>query len=505
VIEAPVTAPSPAPVAPGDTPTVAVRQIQVKGCSIFTPAQLATIVKPFGGRSLSLAELRTIADKITQEYLNLGYLTSRAVLTEQTINDGIVQIQVLEGSLERIDVIGTQRVSPDYIRQQVQLGTHSPLNQQKLEDQLRLLKFDPLFDNVEASLKEGSGLGKSVLTVRVAEAPTVFGNVSLDNDSVPSVGGERIGLLAGYRNLTGRGDTIYGSYNRSLTGGANLLDFGYQIPLNSMQGSLQLRVSPSNYRITQREFKSLDIQGSSVSYDVLLRQPLSRSPRQEFALSLGANHRNGKTLISDFLIDQSTTTVLRFGQEWLKRSPQGIWSLRSQFNLGTGLLGATQDRDPDGQFFSWTSQIERVQLLNADNTLILQANLQLTPNALLPSQQFVLGGRQSVRGFRQNQRSADNGISASIENQITLQRNAAGEPIFQLAPYVDAGMVWNDPDNPSTLPKQNFLAGLGVGLTWKPMAKMTVRLDYGLPLVKLPDRGDNLPDTAVYFSLNYRL
>jgi hypothetical protein len=33
-----------------------------------------------------------------------------------------------------------------------------------------------------------------------------------------------------------------------------------------------------------------------------------------------------------------------------------------------------------------------VQVLNDDNLLVVQADLQLTPNSLLPSQQFVIGG-----------------------------------------------------------------------------------------------------------------
>jgi hemolysin activation/secretion protein len=503
-----LTVPEPLPVLPAvPVPTlkVAVKSIQVTGSTVFSAAQLTAIVQPYAGQSMSLEMLRSVADKITQQYLNLGYLTSRAVLTEQTIQDGVVQIRVIEGSLERIDVVGTKRVSVDYVRRRIEQGAQKPLNQQKLEDQLRLLKLDPLFENVEAALKEGTALGQSILTVRVAEAPKWFGNINLDNDSVPSVGGERIGLLLGNRNLTGRGDTLYGSYNRSLTGGADLLDIGYQIPLNPMQGTLQLRVAPSRYRITQREFAALGIEGSSALYDVGFRQPLSRSPRQEVAVTLGVTHRTGKTLIADFLIDQSTTTVLRFGQEWLKRDPKGVWSARSQFNLGTGLLGATRDRDPDGQFFSWTGQAERVQLLNADNTLMLQSSWQLTPNALLPSQQFVIGGRQSLRGFRQNQRSGDNGVSLSIEEQFTMHRNAAGEAVFQLAPFFDAGMIWNDPASPSQPAKPKFLAGLGLGLVWKPTQKASLRLDYAVPLVRLADRGNNLQDAAFYFSWNYRL
>jgi hemolysin activation/secretion protein len=313
---------------------------------------------------------------------------------------------------------------------------------------------------------------------------------------------------------------LYGAYYRSLSGGANLGDFGYQLPLNPMQGSLQLRIAPSRYHITQGDFKAFDISGSSAYYDINLRQPLIRSPRSEVALSLGFGYRTGKTLVSDFVVDESVTSVLRFGQDWLKRDPKGFWSVNSQFNFGTPWLGATRDglrptdshRHPDGQFFSWTGQASRSQLLNQDNLLRVQANWQLTPDPLLPSQQFVMGGRQSLRGFRQNFRSGDNGVSLSIEHQITLKRNVSGASVLQLTPFLDAGVVWNAANNPSPLPAQTFLAGLGLGLQWQPTEKWDLRLDYGLPLVKPADdqrsvgdhRGNNLQDAALYFSLKYR-
>ncbi|MBE9032643.1 BamA/TamA family outer membrane protein [filamentous cyanobacterium LEGE 11480] len=498
---------SPKPVTPPASPAtdrVLVKRIEVVGSTVLSAATIAQIVQPFEGQSLTFQQLQNVVEQLTQRYLQAGYLTSRALLKAQTVEDGKIQIDVLEGSLAQVDIMGNQRLSDKYIRRRIQRGIQTPLNQPQLEDQLRLLKLDPLLSNLEASLRQGEKPGQSILTVRVAEAAAVFGSLSFDNDSVPSVGSERAGITLGYRNLTGAGDLLYGSYYRSLSGGANLWDFGYQLPLNSLQGTLNLRVAPSRYRITNGEFKDFDISGSSGFYDVSVRQPLWRSPREEVALTLGFGHRTGQTLVSDFLVDESVTSVVRFGQDWLRRDTKGFWSANSQFNFGTKLLGATQARSPDGQFFSWTGQLARTQFLNPDNVLRLQANWQLTPDALLPSQQFVMGGRQSLRGFRQNFRSGDNGVSLSIEHQVTLKRNAAGVSVLQLAPFFETGVVWNAANNPSTLPDQTWLAGLGVGLRWQPTEKWDMRLDYGLPLVRPSDRGGNLQDAAVYFNVKYR-
>lgn len=508
----PEPSPSPAPA----SGSIQVNKIQVTGSTVFTPEQFTPIISPLEGRTVSLEQLREAADKITQLYLERGYITSRAILAEGAIANGVVPISVIEGSLESIEIQGTQRLNPDYVRQRVRLGAGVPLSTGNLEDRLRLLRAEPLFENIEASLRPGTEVGKSILVVRVTEAKPFQGNVSLDNYSPPVVGGERAGLNLIYRNLTGRGDEISGSYYRTLTGGANIFDLSYRLPLNPMNGTLELRYSPSSNSVTQPPFDVLDIGGDSQLYEISYRQPLTRSPREEFALSLGFAYQNGVTFIGNtptpFTIGAepngaTRTSTIKFGQDYIIRDVGGAWALRSLFSLGTGLFGTTINAEPvpDSRFFSWLGQVQRVQVLNNDNTLIVQGNIQLTPNALFPAQQFVIGGGTSVRGYRQNVRAGDNGIRFSVEDRITLQRNASAAPTFILAPFVDLGLVWNRADNPNTIPnQQRFLAGAGVGLLWQPLSRLNLRLDYGVPLVNLTDRGNNIQDDGLYFSVNYR-
>lgn len=507
-----VPTPSPTPPAvetpPADgVPRVTVQQIDVIGSTIFDEDDFAPITQPYVGQALTFEELRSIADRITQLYLDGGYITSRAILVaDQDVTQGVVQIQVIEGSLEAVEIEGNDRINSSYIRSRVRLGGRTPLNQGRLEDQLRLLRLDPLFANIEASLRAGSGIGQSILTVRVTEADPFTSSFSADNYSPPSVGSERLGVAGTLRSPTGLGDEVSASYTRSTTGGSDVFDFSYRVPLNPMNGTLQLRVAPSEYRITDSQFAGLNIEGGAELYELSFRQPLIRTPREEFALSLGFTHRDGETLISDVLVDASTTSVVKFGQDYVRRDVTGAWAVRSQFSFGTGLLDATSNPDPqpDGQFFSWLGQAQRVQVLSQDHLLIVQADLQLSPDPLLASQQFVIGGGQSLRGFRQNIRSGDNGFRFSVEDRIAIQRNEAGAPTLQLAPFVDVGTVWNVDENPNDLPDQTFLAGIGLGLLWQPISGLNIRLDYAVPLVDLSDRGTNAQDEAFYFSVNFQ-
>ena len=516
----PVLPTSPTVVPPEPTQpdiTIAVRKVEVLGSTVLSPADINSITKQYEGKSVTIGELQRAADAITQLYIDRGYITSRAILTTQSVSDGIVQIQVLEGSVEQIEIQGTRRVKQSYIRRRLQLGITKPLRVDKLEDQLRLLKTDPLFASVEASLRPGTQEGQSILQVRVKEANPVTAGVSFDNYSPPSVGGERFGINLGYRNLTGNADALIGSYQRSFTGGISALDFSYRIPVNPMNGTIQLRAAPSWSKITDNALKNLNIQGNTELYEVSYRQPLLRTSTQELALSLGFSYQNGQTfLFNDFPFafgtgpdanGSSKTRVIRFGQDYVKRDSQGAWALQSQFNFGVDIFGATVNADPipDGRFFSWLGQVQRIQQLGSNNVLIVQGDIQLTPNSLLPSQQFVIGGGQSLRGFRQNARSGDNGFRISVEDRIAVVRNASGLPTLQIAPFVDFGKVWNKSDNPNPLPRQNFLAGGGIGLIWQPIPRLFVRLDGAIPFVNLDDRGNNVQDKAFYFNVSYQL
>ncbi|MEG5174504.1 ShlB/FhaC/HecB family hemolysin secretion/activation protein [Microcoleus sp. B3-D7] len=509
-----VAPPSPSPVPPTlpNTP-IEVQKIQVVGSTILSQDEINALVNPLEGRSTTLEQLKQIADKITEIYLNRGYITSRAVLPPQTITAGVVQIQVIEGKLARIEVEGTKRLNPNYIRSRIRLGAGMPLSTASLEDQLRLLRVDPLFDNVEASLRAGDNEGESILIVRISEANPFQPTFSIDNYSPPSVGSERLGVSLRHRNITGNGDELAGAYYRSL-GDSDVFDFSYRVPLNAMNGTLQLRAAPNRNSIVQEPFDAFDISGKSHLFEVSYRQPLRRTPIEEFALSAGFTYQTGRTFVAGeptpFGIGPdsngvTTTSAIKLGQDYIRRDPQGAWALRSQFTIGTSLFDATQNEgsDPDGQFFSWLGQVQRVQRLNDKHLLILQADLQLSANSLLPSQQFVIGGGQSLRGYRQNVRSGDNGFRVSIEDRITLQRDASGNPKLQLAPFLDAGTVWNVANNPNKLTNQTFLAGVGLGVIWEPIQRVNLRVDYAFPLVRISDKGDNLQDKGIYFNIIY--
>jgi hemolysin activation/secretion protein len=473
---------------------------------------------------------------ITELYINKGYITSRARLekkfkerSQHDIENRIVRVEIVESGLCNVfpeEFHPKTRLSMDYILDRIQIPNTIPLSVNRLEDQLRLLKNDPQFENVEFRLeaqKKGEKCtNKSIfgynsnIFVLVKEANPLSINTFINNYSPPSVGGEQIGVNASHQNVTGVGDRLSFSYNRSLTGGSNVYDLSYTTPLNPMNGSLNLRAAITRSNITEAPFDRFGIAAKSQLYEIQYRQPLIRSFVEEFALSFGFTAKDGQTFLFNNLATPfgfgadvngiTRTSIFAFTQDYLKRDEQGAWFFQSVFKVGTGLANSTinQAPIPDSRFLNWNFQGQRWQRLNDDNLLILQADLQVTPDSLLPSEQFIVGGGQTLRGYRQSARSGDNGFRFSAEDRITLQRNGAGQSIFQIAPFFNMGSVWNRDDNPNFLGGKNFLMSFGTGLIWEPVKNLNMRLDYAIPITAVDDRGNNLQDKGINFSFNYK-
>jgi hemolysin activation/secretion protein len=485
-----------------------IRSIQIKGNTVFSEDKFNSIVQEVEGKDFTQQEyiqtIQNITDKINALYQKDGYIAA-AKPSENDPNRGIIQINITESYLKNIRVEGTQQLK-SYVLNRLQLSNIEIINTAKIEDKLRLLKQDSLFTDVIATIKPLNNHEKE-LVVTVKEAPTVAANVSVDNFSPATVGSERVNVGLNYRNLTGLGDEFSANSTISNTGGNKLFAVGYQVPLNAMNGSLQLSATFNSTKVTQSPFDVLNIQGEKQIYEIFYRQPLIRSSTEELALSLGLSIDNGQTFIFDkptgfgFGPDKdgvSRTSVVAFRQDYRKSDISGNWFLGSEFKIGTGLFNPTTNDSPvpDGYFLNWSGSLQREQRLSDSNSLLVRANAQITPDSLLPSQQFIIGGGQSVRGYRQNARSGDNGLSLSIEDRISLNSN------FQIAPFLDLGTVWNVANNPNQLSSQPFLISSGLGIIWKPFKFIQLRLDYAFPFINLQDKGNNIQDDGLYFNIN---
>lgn len=489
---------------------IIVSKFEFDGNTAFSDKKLTEVTAPFTNRSLTFAELLQVEATITKLYTDAGYLNCGAVIPAGQIlsqQGSVVKIQIIEGGLEEIAVTGTRRLNSNYIRSRLALATAKPLNQKRLLSALQLLQLNPLIENISAELSAGSRPELSLLTVKVIEADSFNTEFFIDNGRAPSVGSLRRGVRINQGNLFGFGDALNLEYIN--TDGSNGFDFRYNIPINPRNGTLTLRGGLTNTEVVEPPFDRIDIIGNSNYFELGWRQPLISSPNREFAVGLSALRQESKSelLGSGFPLSAGANAqgetrifVLQFFQEYQQRNSQQALALRSQFNLGLDLFNATvNDEPPDTRFFSWRGQGQYVQLLAPQTLLVLRTDLQLSTRALVPLEQFGLGGLGSVRGYRQDILLTDNGFFASAELQLPVLRVENVKGVLQVVPFIDFGVGWNSSDNAD--PEPNTLLGIGLGLQWQMSDRFNARLDYGVPLTDIQDRNRTLQEDGIYFSI----
>ncbi len=508
----PETPPPPSPNL--DIPeTIFIQRFEIVGNTAFSSEELLAELKKQGlvGRELSFAELIQARSVITQYYVARGYVTSGALIPPQAIRDGVAQIQVIEGSLETINVEGNRRLNPGYIRSRLAIAGSTPLNINRLLEGLQLLQINPLIESISAELQSGIRPGSSVLQVQVAEADSFNTTVSLNNNRAPSVGSfqRRVQLAEG--NLLGLGDSIGLQYSN--TDGSNEINGTYSLPINPRNGTVQFAFGTSWNRVIEPPFDELEIESNSRYYELTLRQPLYQSPNEELVIGLTASRQESQTELGINDIgryrllpgaDQQGRTrisALRLSQEWTERSSWHVFAARSQFNLGLDLLDATiNENAPDSRFLSWRGQAQWVRLVARDTLLLIRGNVQLSDSPLVPVEQFGLGGQETVRGYRQDTLLTDNGALLSAEVRVPIVRVPELQGVLQVVPFVDVGTGWN---SEGTDPDPNTLVGAGLGLAWQQGDNLSIRVDWGIPIVSVESGDRTLQENGLYFSVVY--
>ncbi|MBE9115559.1 ShlB/FhaC/HecB family hemolysin secretion/activation protein [Lusitaniella coriacea LEGE 07157] len=505
------TAPQPQP--GEDVPDVIrVERFEILGSTVFSEEEWAEVTAPFTNRSISFAELLEVRSLITQHYIDRGYITTGALIPPQELSDGVVQIQVVEGGVEDINVTGTTRLNPGYVRSRLGLATDPPLNIEQLREALQLLQLNPLIGTISAELSAGTTVGTNILDVEVTEADTLSLEAALNNGRSPNVGSFRRGVSFTEANLLGLGDSISASFFN--TDGSNSLDLSYTLPINPRNGTVRFSFGTSLSRVIDPDFEVLDIRSRSRFFELTLRQPILQSPAQELALGFTISRQESQSIlgldnIGGFPISagadnegRTKVTALRFFQDWVKRSEQQVFAARSQFSLGVNWFDATDNNgSPESTFASWRGQAQWVRLLAPDTLLFVRTDVQLSDRPLLTLEQFSLGGIDSVRGYRQDFLLQDNGWFISTEARIPILRIPEIEGVLQVTPFIDFGVGWSNLDNSSA----ETIAGLGLGLRWQQGDRLTMRLDWGIPLKDRPTRRRSWQENGLYFSVNYRL
>lgn len=501
--------------------SVFIKQIKLTGNTVFSEQELKQMTQRYENRTVTNQELQSLKYILSRYYIDHGYINSGIILPDQEIKNGIIHFQVIEGELSKLQISGNAWLRSAYIDDRIRQSFETPLNIKDVQNRLLILQQDPLIERINAELSPGLKPGQSRMNLSLVEARPYQAGFVVANDRSPSIGGVSGRLWLRHNNLTGFGDAL--SFNYTATEGLNDFSGSYSLPLTAYDTRLSLYYQNSESDVVENAFNKIPISSRAETYGASLAQPLYRTPNQTFSVALAFEYRSSKTFLDDdpfsFSIGvpevgeekgESNISVLRFSQEWLDRNQNQVIAARSTFNLGLNTLGATNNSNgiADGEFFVWLGQfqwIKRLPWLNSQ--LLFHADVQLAHDSLLPLEKFSIGGRRSVRGYRENQFVRDNGAATSLEWRIPVFRlpipgisNAITDGSVQLATFADFG--WSE--NTDSLPENpNTIGSWGLGILWDPSSKIHAEFYWGLPFRSIKEGTEHdMQDFGIHFQVN---
>lgn len=396
-------------------PCFNIHVININNTTLLSDKKQSKFKQSYIGQCLGMDKISQLTREISDWYIHQGYITSRAFITEQDLSQGELNIAVLEGRLEKIHLEGGSS-------RQLQMAfpglEGEILNLRDIEqgmEQINRLRSNPVQIEILPSDKPGYSIVNLTAT---PEFPLSL-SLGFDNSGQKSTGtGQLNGSLTG-KNLLGIADKWFVS-------GARSSDFSSSHDAQSVQAGLSIpygynlfdySYSWSNYLSTiDNNGFGWASTGDSQTHRFTASRVLFRNGDIKTGASIGLTHQISNNSLNDVLLDSSSRKLssLLFGLNHTQKILGGVATLNPTFSHGVSWLGAEDDNGksddmPKAGFKKWSVN-GSFQLPVANDLWWLTSFYgQWSPDRLYGSERLTIGGESSVRGFKEQYLSGDNG------------------------------------------------------------------------------------------------
>ena len=497
----------PASEAKADTPPFYVASFRVRGASVFAEAELQRILgEP--RRNMTLAELQTLADKVGEHYRSRGYLVARALIPPQDVRDGVVEVRVVEGRYERIEIANASEMSEARIRGTVsRLREDAVVHGPTLERSVLLLS-DLAGIQPKATLEPAAQAGYTNLMMEIAPTRPYEFDATLDNAGSRHTGRFRLSAGAAWNSPLQIGDRAMLRY---VTSGERLnsLRLGYEVPVGTSGLRANAFGAYTPYELGG-DFSHLDATGWSRSFGAGASYPVVRSSELNLRAQAGAEHRTLEDRIGAFEIENDKRlAVLQWGATGDFRDGlfggtisafQALVS-NGRLNLRTDQLVSQDEATTraEGNFYKMVLGFQRQQRIAEPLRLTLNYTAQLAGQNLDSSEKFSVGGLTGVRAYPPGEAAGDDVQLAQAELRYIAGSVLGG----QLTPvaFIDYAQsrinhrTWEGFTGPNT----RELAGWGAGIEWSMTGQYFARGWYARKIGNEPATADNDRDDRVWF------
>jgi hemolysin activation/secretion protein len=511
--------PEPEPVAAQQqqqaTRTIYIAEYRVIGAHKLSPEEVEEAVYPYLGPGRTPDDVDQARAALEKAYQNQGFQTVSVRIPPQQVTNGIVVLQVVEGTVGRLRVRGARYFSPEKIKKaapSLAEGTVPDFNQVSKDivalNQLADLKVTP-------TLRAGVIPNTVDVDLNVKDTLPLHGSLELNNRYSPNTTPLRINGVFSYNNLWQLGHS---------------LGFSFQI---DPQNSKDAEVYSGYYllRIPSLDWLSFILQGtkqnSNVSTlgggavagrntDIGFRAVIGLPPGKDFfhSLSFGIDYKNVQQNLN--LGTSTIATPLTYyplnatySATWLKKGSETDLNAGVTFNMrGLGSQDTAFDNsrfDATGSFIYFRGDLSESLDLSYGFQLFGKVQGQIADQPLVNTEQFAGGGLSTVRGYLEAEELGDNAIFGSIEFRSPSLFSLFGGNWFtgmgnewRIYAFLEGGQLTLQDTLPEEASKFN-LASYGFGSRLKLEDHLNGSIDAGVPLIPGPNTA--LHEVRVTFRL----
>ncbi len=462
------------PVFPEDTsPRFKVKQVRISGNSLIPTEQLleelpsvytvtrqkdntiekelydftilsAIISEPGREREISRKTIQGFTEYLLSVYKEKGYagiyvyVPAKAVKAEAELQDGILQINVLEGRVWNITVksydFDRLQQEPGYLKSSA-VESWSPVKQgqvvqkNKVDEFVRLLNVDP--DRYVSAVISRSDEPDSLdLQYDIYEANPWHWYLQVDNAGTKDrQWSPRLGVVN--TNLTGIDDNFALMYQANTDSiDENYALFGsYELPVFSPRLRLGVYAGYTEFDITPATGAGINFLGNGSFYGGTLRYNVFQMKDWLFDFVSSLSSEQSKVTPSIGLKSDVETDLFGFGTEIHRTGDMSRTNI--SFNVQNSFGGSSNNKfqnarinsDPD--FTIYTASLSHKQFMDRDKIHELSGTFRgiFPDERLIPAKMTPFGGLYTVRGYEENEIVADGGIIASFQYRFDLTRH----------------------------------------------------------------------------------
>ncbi|MCF7360841.1 ShlB/FhaC/HecB family hemolysin secretion/activation protein [Vibrio sp. A1-b2] len=480
-----------------------VRNIQFSGNTIYTDDELSQAID-FRAGCIGLNTINEYLRRASNHYLQAGYVTSRAFLVPQNLSSGTLEIEVLEGKIEKILLNGS--VVDSLLMAFSNVSDHV-LNLRDIEqglDQInRLSRY-----NAQIKLLPSTRAGYSIVDIQsnIGSLGSIGGGVN--NGGQKSTGEEQVSIDASAENLFNIFDqwTLSSTHSAAFAHSKNSesLYLGVDVPYGYW--NIGYRTSYSTYKTEfSNQGFTFDSTGQTNSHDIDIKWLFYRDGVSKSALKTTVSHRREKNFILGTLLEAGSRNLssLSFALEHSTRLGKGFLTVSPKVSFGTDWFGGEQNLSsnpnfPKAQFLKSTFSGSYTYPVSSNLSFATTLFGQWSNDTLYANERVSIGGEYSVRGFKNTSISGDEGYY--WRNDLTYQLGRwpyLGSVTSRLA--LDTGSIAKDSSDEY---ERGSMMGSSLGLfTQSQYASSS--LSIGVPLAA-PSR-INHDDYVIYYRITVKI